>query len=426
MAQTFNDLLKAAGIDPAAVCVIRHHTPERGTAFATLHDLWQGDPEGFTRYQATQEAGRPIFRKRTIWAAFVCPAPDQTMFIGLFDAVLAETRKADWLCDYRGDMPGGGAPVDIFTNNPRTELAEYAGVLRVDWPDENRRTWARRAEGLVLPVSALQPASPAGPLAGDALIEGLAALGFATAGTTKKLVQLRRGDLVVYVKRETELRPLVIHPHYIDDADALRALGGVDVPDPARAYINSNLRAFPAYHADHRESEGRYGFAIGVNGDRLGAVVSLLDSGARISTPEGDVRAIAPEDDPLTERERLQAARIGQGQFRDALMIYWKGVCPVAGVDHAGLLRASHIKAWRDASNAERLDPFNGLLLCAHVDALFDKHLVTFEDDGRIMISSQVSAENRARLGLDPAARIRGLDARHARYLAHHRARFLA
>ncbi len=424
MTQTFNDLLKAAGIDPAAVCVIRHHTPERGKTFGTLHELWQGDPAGFTRYQATQEAGRPIFRQRTIWAAFVCPAPDETMFIGLFDAILAETRKADWLCDYRGDEPGGGAPVDIFTTQPRPELETYAGVLRVEWPDANRRTWARRAEGLVLPISAPEPATPAGPLVGDALIQGLAALGFSTAGTTKKLVQLRRDDLVVYVKLETELRPLVVHPHYIDVADALRALGGVDLPDPARAYINSNLRAFPAYHADHRESEGRYGFAIGVDTNRLGAVISLLEQRAKIWTPEGPVRTVAPEDDPLTERERLQAARVGQGQFRDALMIYWKGACPVAGVDHAGVLRASHIKAWRDASNAERLDPFNGLLLSAHIDALFDKHLLTFENDGRMRISSQISPENRARLGLDPSARIMGLDARHGPYLAYHRARF--
>ena len=40
------------------------------------------------------------------------------MFIGLFDAELAETRKADWLCDYRGDVPGFGEPIDIFRTHP--------------------------------------------------------------------------------------------------------------------------------------------------------------------------------------------------------------------------------------------------------------------------------------------------------------------
>lgn len=425
MAMMFNDLLIDVGINPADVCVIRHHTPEHGKDFATLHDLWRDNPKGFIRYQATQDAYRPIFRERKIWAAFVKPTADETMFIGLFDSVLKETRKANWLCDYRGDKPRGGTPVDIFATRQRPELSDLIGTLRVDWPARNVRSWARRAEGLRLPLSAGQPAVFTGPLAGEALIDGLSNLGFSTTHVTKKLVQVRRGELVVYVKRETERRPLVVHPHYIDRAEDFLALGGVDVPNPARTYINSNLRAFPAFYADHRESEGRHGFAIGVDASRLRALVTLLEEGATISTPDGYVRVVASQDDPLTEQERLQAARIGQGEFRDALMVYWKGACPVAGVDHSTLLRASHIKPWSEASNAERLDPFNGLLLCAHIDALFDRHLITFEDDGLIKISSLVSAENRNRLGLDPTCRIAGLVARHRPFLAHHRSLFL-
>lgn len=428
MATEFNSLLKAAGIEPGDVCVIRHHTPERGTEHATLYDLWRDDPSGFTRYQSTQEAGRPLFRKRKIWAAFVCPAKGETMFIGLFDAELAETRKADWLCDYRGDAPGFGEPVDIFNTRRRPELAEHAATLRIDWPDANRRSWARKAERLTLPISAVQPPTPTptGELTGDHLISALGSHGFSVSHSTKKLVQLRRGDLIVYVKRETDKRALVIHPHFIDLADELRGLAGIDVPNPPRTYVNSNLRAFPAYVADHRATEGRHGFAIGVGANHLGRLLSLLQGAATIMTPDGEVRTVASEDNPLTEHERLSAARIGQGLFRDALLFYWQGTCPVAGVDHGTILRASHIKAWSEASNVERLDPFNGILLCAHIDALFDRHLITFEDDGRLRISPVVSTENRARLGLREDMIIHGLDSRHAPYLAHHRAQFLS
>lgn len=425
MAREFNALLEAAGIRPADVCIIRHHTPKRGKHHATLHDLWRDDPAGFARYQSTQATGQPLFKRR-IWATFTCPAPNDTMFLGLFDARLAETSKADWLCDYRGDKPGGGEEIDFFETVPRPELAEHIGVLRVDWPLKNRRSWYRRAEGLPLPISAEQPAASSGILTGQDLVAALTRLGFVSGGATKKLAQLRRGNLVVYVKRETEARPLVVHPHFVDFAEELRALGGVDVPDPARPYVNSNLRAFPAYYGEHRATEGRHGFAIGVAAGRLAALVDVLERGVSVATPEGDVRVVAPEDDPLTERERLQAARVGQGEFRDALMAYWKGACPVAGVDHAAVLRASHIKAWRDATNAERLDPFNGVLLCAHIDALFDRHLITFEDDGLMRVSSLVSPDNRTRLGLDLAIRISGFDTRHAPYLAHHRRRFQA
>ena len=36
------------------------------------------------------------------------------------------------------------------------------------------------------------------------------------------------------------------------------------------------------------------------------------------------------------------------------------------------LLRASHAKPWAKASDIERLDSFNGLLLSVHLDAMFD------------------------------------------------------
>ena len=424
MAQQFNDLLKAAGINPSDVCIIRHQTPGPGKDHATLHDLWRDDPLGFARYQATQQQGRPIFRSRKIWAAFVCPAPDETMFIGLFDANLSETRKADWLCEYRGDAPGGGKPVDIFATSSRPELAEHAGVLRVDWPSGNRRSWARKAEGLTLRISNVQPTAPAKPLIGKALIDALETHGFLQVHATTKLVQLRNDDLVVYVKRETKTRPLVLHPHFLDSASDLRALGGVDIPSPARTYINSNLRAFPIYVANHRTSEGRHGFAVGVNANRFGALIDLLKLGTGIRTPDGPMRVVASNDHPLTERECLQAARVGQGPFRDALLIYWEGTCPVAGVDHATLLRASHIKAWSDSTDLERIEPFNGILLCAHIDALFDRHLITFEDDGLMRISPLISGENRERLGLRNNMRIEGLSSRHRPYLAHHRQRF--
>ncbi|ESX91294.1 hypothetical protein [Mesorhizobium sp. LSHC412B00] len=308
MATTFNDLLTAVGIWPTDVCVIRHHTPERGKDFATLHDLWRDNLIGFTRYQSTQDARRPIFRKRKIWAAFVKPTADETMFIGLFDSILDGTRQADWLCDYRGNKPRGGEPVDIFITRPRPELSDRIGILRVDWPPANRRTWARKAERLTLPLSTRQPAMATGPIAENALIGGLSNLGFSTTHVTKKLVELRRGELIVYVKRETERRPLVVHPHYIGLAEDFRALGGVDVPNPARTYVNSNLRAFPAFHADHRESRGRHGFAIGLDARRLRPLVSLLEQGATISTPDGEVRVVATQNDPSKNGCRPQGS----------------------------------------------------------------------------------------------------------------------
>ena len=64
------------------------------------------------------------------------------------------------------------------------------------------------------------------------------------------------------------------------------------------------------------------------------ATIALLERASRLETDDGPVRVVAPPEDPLTEKERLQAARIGQGDFRNALVVAWGGTCPLAGVDH--------------------------------------------------------------------------------------------
>ena len=51
---------------------------------------------------------------------------------------------------------------------------------------------------------------------------------------------------------------------------------------------------------------------------------------------------------------------------------------------------ASHIVPWRSSNDKERLDKDNGILLSPLYDALFDKHLISFQDDGKIIISQGI------------------------------------
>ncbi len=100
-----------------------------------------------------------------------------------------------------------------------------------------------------------------------------------------------------------------------------------------------------------------------------------------------------------TEVERLVVQRIGQDIFRDRLMKYWEGRCPLTGISDPALLRASHIIPWAECkSDAERLNVHNGLLLSALWDAAFDKALVTFDDHGRPVFSPLLSDEARGEL----------------------------
>ncbi|ENO8722536.1 HNH endonuclease, partial [Salmonella enterica] len=63
----------------------------------------------------------------------------------------------------------------------------------------------------------------------------------------------------------------------------------------------------------------------------------------------------------------------------------------VTGTTFAPLLRASHIKPWAACENGnERLDPYNGIILAAHIDILFDQGWISFENDGRLLISDEL------------------------------------
>lgn len=134
-----------------------------------------------------------------------------------------------------------------------------------------------------------------------------------------------------------------------------------------------------------------------------------------------------PEGLGGTEVERLVRQRVGQQKFRSAMLDYWGDACAVTGVALPEVLRASHAKPWAEcSSDAERLDVFNGFLLVANLDALFDGFLVSFDDAGSMLVSPRLSADSRSRLGLRPGMALRWLSDQHRGYLAWHRERLIA
>lgn len=122
-----------------------------------------------------------------------------------------------------------------------------------------------------------------------------------------------------------------------------------------------------------------------------------------------------------TEALRLTKQRIGQELYRQALLDYWGG-CAVTGIRQTELLRASHAKPWSECeSDEERLNVFNGFLLCAHLDALLDRGLLSFTDEGTGLISSQLEASTLELLHLDKELRLRWVAAEHHAFLQWHR-----
>ncbi len=120
---------------------------------------------------------------------------------------------------------------------------------------------------------------------------------------------------------------------------------------------------------------------------------------------------------PSTERSELIKCRIGQGLFRQKLITYWNA-CAVTGYSATELLVASHIKPWHACTNAERLNPFNGLLLTPNIDKAFDAGLITFLANGSICISPLLSHPER--FGIKPNMRVK-LANEHEHFMNFHR-----
>jgi putative restriction endonuclease len=103
---------------------------------------------------------------------------------------------------------------------------------------------------------------------------------------------------------------------------------------------------------------------------------------------------------PETERRAIIRARNGQGLFRERVARI-ETRCRITGVENPVHLIASHCKPWRDATNEERLNGENGLLLTPSIDHLFDRGFIGFEDNGKLIISPVAHRPSLERMGID-------------------------
>jgi len=101
-----------------------------------------------------------------------------------------------------------------------------------------------------------------------------------------------------------------------------------------------------------------------------------------------------------TEREALVRSRVGQGVFKERVKSI-ETHCRITKVDNLTHLIASHCKPWRDATNDERLDGENGLLLTPSIDHLFDRGFIGFENNGDLIVSPAAHRPSLERMGVE-------------------------
>lgn len=120
------------------------------------------------------------------------------------------------------------------------------------------------------------------------------------------------------------------------------------------------------------------------------------------------------------EKLQLVKARRGQGLFKANVRLIEKA-CRVTGLTTPRHLIASHIKPWSISNNTEKLDGSNGLLLSPHVDHLFDKGFISFENTGDIKVSRELDPQVLKRWSIDDKSNVSHFDSRQSDYLEYHR-----
>lgn len=250
--------------------------------------------------------------------------------------------------------------------------------------------------------------------------------GFIDKHEIKKIIRYKYPDFeqYIYVNKEagSNYSGLVIHPRYRSYSDYLLAVPQVY---SQQKYIHkAGMGKFPK-----RQNKGKdeipYGLPFGFNSEP--AFDNFINKLTRLPAAysRNEIEEIEEAEEDLkdlsnTEKQSIVNARIGQGKFRKQLIDLW-GKCSVTGCASLPLLKASHIKPWRDSNNSERLDKFNGFLLAPNLDSCFDAGLITFENSGSIVISSALDITSRTALGINSTLSISGIKKENFPFLEYHR-----
>lgn len=136
---------------------------------------------------------------------------------------------------------------------------------------------------------------------------------------------------------------------------------------------------------------------------------------------ESTEKLIAQYEKDGFDRETVVKLRVNQDVFRKKLLLRYDGCC-ICGISAPEFLVASHIKPWSECNGAEKTDVNNGLLLCPNHDKLFDQGYISFDKDGKIMISDLISESDRELMNISDGDEIRICES-NEKYLEYHRTR---
>ena len=143
---------------------------------------------------------------------------------------------------------------------------------------------------------------------------------------------------------------------------------------PGKGFCSAAIKQLLKYYTYNSEEEKAW------------TILNKKGSGKSISKELSTLFKIDKEGLDTTVTARV---RLGQSYFRKMVLHNFGNKCCVTGLNIPQVLRASHIVAW-SSDKTNRMNPENGLCLSATYDAAFDKHLISFDEDYRMIVSKEI------------------------------------
>lgn len=192
----------------------------------------------------------------------------------------------------------------------------------------------------------------------------------------------------------------------------------LDFPLAVRDHFDAIQPLLPLKYSPFQEdASGNSGYLYPCNEELAMKLLEIITS-LNFFAPEEEQLELAIEvvkkstHNPLMamisemEMEIKEKVRRSKKQFSRSLLNLWHNECPLCGIAIDAALAASYAKPWKDSTDAERLDPHNGILLCANHAALFTSGLIAFTGGGQLHIASRIPEEQYAVYGLHKVMKV--------------------
>ena len=127
-------------------------------------------------------------------------------------------------------------------------------------------------------------------------------------------------------------------------------------------------------------------YAYDKDEDKAWSIVREGKNGKKISK---ELTSLFKIDKEGRDKTVSSKTRLGQSYFRKMVLENYGHKCCVTGLNIPQTLRASHIIEW-SVDKTNRMNPENGLCLSATYDAAFDKHLISFDEEYRMVVSKEI------------------------------------